>query len=92
MESVRVSSTGITIRTGFWFWPTAYVISFSDLESVTERTEAVTQRALPRYDTFWYFRYRSGQQRRLDLPDLLDANRQVVIEYLRRHGIDVRNA
>lgn len=90
LESVRVSPAGLTIRTGFWFSPTVHSISFSDLESITQRSEAVNQRLVPRHDTFWHFRYRSREQRDINLPDLLDAHRHTVIEYLHRHGIDVR--
>lgn len=91
-ESVRVAPDALTIRTGFWFSPTVNQISLSDLEAVIEQEEAVAQRGLPRRDTFWYFRYHSGGQRRVDLPDLLDANRDQVITYLRQHGFEVRKA
>ena len=94
LESVRVTPTALTIETGFWFSPTVRQIRFSALESVTEQNEKVPGQRIfrARHDTVWYFRYRSGENRRLVLSDLLDANRTQVIEYLRRHGIDVRNA
>ena len=91
-ESIQVTPAGLTLSTGFWFSPTSDHISFQNLESITERSEAVAQRVFQRHDTFWYFRYRSGQQRRLNLSDLFDAHRHIVVEYLRRHRIDVRDA
>lgn len=91
-ESVRVAPDALTIRTGFWFSPAILQIPLSGLEAVIEQEEAVAQRGLPRHDTFWYFRYHSEGQRRIDLPDLLDANRDQVIMYLRKHGFEVRKA
>src|SRR6266404_2465731 len=89
-ESVRVAPNNLTIRTGFWFSPTIHQIQLAGLEAIIEQKEAVAQRGLPRQDTFWYFRYKSGDQRRINLPDLLDANRDRVIVYLREHGFEVR--
>lgn len=91
MESILISPTALTIRTGFWFSPTITEVPLSGLVSFAERSEAVSQRGVPRRDTFWHFRYQSGQQRRIDLPDLLDANRAQALEYLCRHGIRVQD-
>lgn len=91
-ESVRVTPESLSIRTGFWFAPTDYHIQLTDLAAFIETDEAVAQRGAPRRDTFWEFRYRSGRSLRIDLPDLFSANRAHVIEYLRQHGFQVRNA
>ena len=91
-ESVHVTPDALTIRTGFWFSPTIHEIPLSGLATVIEQEEVVPQRGLPRHDVFWYFRYRSGEQRRLDLPDLLQAGRDHVVRYFRQHGMEVRKA
>jgi hypothetical protein len=87
LESIRASRTELTVRTGFWFSPTVKRISLSDLESITERRQAVRQRGLPREDTYWHFRYQDGKRRSLRLSDLLAANRTAAADYLRRQGI-----
>jgi hypothetical protein len=66
--------------------------TFANLDEIIETNEDVSQRGAPRRDRFWGFRYHAGQARRLDLPDLLDANRAPVIEYFRRQGIRFREA
>ncbi len=90
-ESIRVSPDSMTIQTGFWFAPTIDEIPLSDVESVTERVEAVEQRAFERHDTFWYVRYCSGEERQIHLTDLLEGNRFAVFEYLRQHNIQTHN-
>ncbi|MCX6898148.1 MAG: tetratricopeptide repeat protein [Verrucomicrobia bacterium] len=95
LESVRVTPAALTVETGLWFLPTTREIRFSGLESVTEQIETQSGRRSrfgPRHDTVWYFRYRSGEERRMVLSDLFEANRTRVIEYLRRHGVGVRSA
>ncbi len=91
MEAVRVSPDSLAIRTGLWFSPKIDEIPLSDVESITERSEAVEQRAVQRHDTFWYVRYRSGEERRIHLTDLLEGNREAVFEYFRQHGIETCN-
>ena len=85
-ESIRVAPDRLSIRTGFWFAPTRYAISLTDLEGVVETIETVSQRGAIRHEVYWQFRYRSRRPSRLDLPDLLVANREPVLQYLRRHG------
>lgn len=82
----------MTVHTGLWFALTDYSIPLTDLVVIVEAEEAVAQRAAWRRDTSWTFYYRSGHSRRLDLPELLKANRPHVIRYLRSHGCEVRTA
>ena len=87
LESVQVSRAALSVRTGLWFSPTVTRIPLSVIESVTERSAAVRQRALPRRDTSWRFRYRDGKERSLKLPDLLMGHRDATVDCLRRQGI-----
>jgi hypothetical protein len=89
-ESIRVTPDRLSIRTGFWFAPTRYTISLTDLDGVVETVETVAQRGPIRHETYWEFRYRSRRPYRLNLPDLLEANRGPIADYLRRHGTAVR--
>jgi hypothetical protein len=89
-ESIRVAPDRLSVRTGFWFAPTRYTISLTDAEAVVETVETVVQRRGPiRHEIYWQFRYHSRRPYRLDLPDLLEANREPVAEYLRRHRMAV---
>ena len=94
LESVRVTPAALTVQTGLWFLPTTHEIRLSGLESVTEQIEARSGRRRfgSRTDTVWYFHYRSGEQLRLVLSDLFEANRDRVLEHLRRRGTIVRSA
>ena len=87
LESVHVSPSELVVRTGLWFSPTVTRISLDGIESVTERSAAVRQRGLPRRDTYWRFRYRDRKERSLKLPDLLMANGDAAVVYLRRQKI-----
>ena len=91
LESIHASPDSLSIRTGLWFAPKIDEVPLSGVESISERVEAVEQRAFPRHDTFWYVRYRSGNERRINLTDLFEGNRTVVAEYLRQHGIEIFN-
>lgn len=94
LESVRVTPAALTVDTGLWFLPTTHEIRLSGLESVTEQIEAKSGRRRfgSRTDTVWYFRYRTGEECRLVLSDLFDANRGRVVEHLRCRGLVVRGA
>ena len=91
-ESIAVTPAGLSIRTGFWFAPTERTLPFADLDEIVETSEEVAQRGAERRDRVWSWRYRAGPPRRLKLPDLLDANRRPVIEYLHRQGLAFREA
>jgi hypothetical protein len=91
LESVRVSPEVLSVRTGFWFSPTIHTIPLVHLDSIVERQE-VTDPRMGTHDRFWYFRYETGDQRRLNLSDLLDANRSKITDYFREHGIPLPNA
>jgi hypothetical protein len=88
-ESVRVSPEALIVRTGFWFSPTEFRVSLPEVETIVERHEVVPQRRARREETIWEFHERSGKVRRLQLPDLLEANRGAASEYLRARGIKV---
>jgi hypothetical protein len=66
--------------------PTIYDVSLRDLVVITERDQSVAQRGMPRQDTFWHFRYVSGETQSLNLPDLFAANREQIASYLVEHG------
>lgn len=87
LESVHLSSEELSIRTGLWFAPTTHRIPITGVVSVSEQERAVQQRRVAREDVFWRFLYRDGTKRSLRLPDLLEANRALAIDHLRRLGI-----
>ena len=85
-ERVQVTSDAIVLRGGLWLAPNNRTISLSDLDEIREREEPSDQRDRSRHDTFWYFDYGNGEEIRLDLSDLLEANRSHVVEFLRAQG------
>ena len=91
-ESVRVTPSEISIRTGFWFAHTKLEYPLVGVDGVVEKRIAVPQRRVPRRDRVWDLHYRSGSTRRLHLTDLLDANRAPVVGYLQHQGISFRAA
>jgi hypothetical protein len=90
LESIRVAPDGLSVRTGLWFSPTERAFPFAELDEIVESEQEIDQRDAERRDRVWSFRYRTAAERRLKLPDLLDANREPVIESLRRRGIEFR--
>lgn len=87
LESVRITPASLRIRTGLWFDATVHEVSWNGVESVTERVRVRKQRLATRRDLDWLVRFRDGTKHAVALPDLLDGNRSVAAEYLRRHGI-----
>jgi len=85
VEKVHVSPTKLSVHTGFWFSPTVNEVSLANLESIAERSDSF------RNQTFWYFRYNSGEQAVLDLPDLLKAHRAEVTNYLGSRGVEIKS-
>ena len=92
LEHVDVSSSGLSVSTGFWFSPTHRVIRFYGLRELEERAERIAQRRAERRDLVWIFHFQSSTTARLKLPDLLAANREPVLEFLRKQGCVVRTA
>ena len=76
-EFVHVTPSSLEVSTGFWFAPRVFRFPFVDLESLTDEGRS------------WIFRYGSGEQRGLDLSDMLQANRDRVLDYLRNRGVRV---
>lgn len=90
-ESVRVTGDVLNIRTGIWFDPTVMEIPLANVKDIVERKAASKSRRLRGIrETYWHFQQQSGKVQVLDLPDLLDANRAAVADFLRRRGIEVR--
>ena len=85
MESVRVTSDALVLKTGYWFAPNVKRFPFQGLERIDEGTKV---RVNGKEDLLWTFRYGTGS-RRLNLPDLLESNRPPVVEVLRRRGVTV---
>lgn len=90
LEHIDVSPSGLFISTGFWFSPTHRMIQFDGLSTLEERAERVAQRRAERRDLVWIFQFHSGKSARLKLPDLLAANREPVLEFLRKQGCVVQ--
>ena len=85
MESVRVTSDALVLKTGYWFAPHVKSFSFQGLERIDEGTNV---RVNGQSDLLWTFRY-GTDSRRLNLPDLLESNRPPVVEALRRRGVQI---
>jgi len=85
MDSVRVTSDALLLKTGYWFAPNLKRFPFQGLERIDEWTNV---RVNGRKDLLWTFRY-GASSRRLNLPDLLESNRPPVVEALRRKGVPV---
>ena len=85
MESIRVTSDALVLKTGYWFAPNQKRFPLHGLERIDEGTNV---RVNGHEDLLWTFRY-AGSSRRLNLPDLLESNRPPVVEALRRKGVRV---
>jgi len=86
-EAIRVSPTRISWHGGFWFYPNSKEVSLMEIKSIQEFR--VAERPPKSSRIFWNFRYHDGTHRVESFGDLFAVNRQSVIDYLRRHGLEI---
>ena len=88
IDSVRITPTTLSFRTGFWFAPKVRNYSLEGLALVYEHSKRGRVVGEPR-NVFWTFYWKDGRMVDLDLPDLFTANREGVRKYLSNLGIDI---
>jgi hypothetical protein len=89
IERIVVSPRELGYTVGIWFSPIRKTIPLDTVEKLEERVESIPQRGFERRDTYWIFHYRSGRVFKLDLSDMLTANRASIKEYLWNLGIEI---
>ncbi len=83
LDTVAITPTEITQKTGFWFAPTVKGFRYADVRSVSIREVpegASTMRV-------WTLRLKDGATRELDVGDLWEFNEAFVVQKLRGYGV-----
>ncbi len=85
-DTVTITSTSVTQKTGFWFAPHTKGFDYAG----TEYVQVIDERMRGRVQKIWRVQHRDGSVQVLDPGDLWSNNDALVIEELRRRGVVFR--
>ena len=87
-DRLTISDMGVQHRTGFWFNPRIYGLTFADVSSISIQTEEDRD---GRPEQIWCIRDSTGAEERVDPGDLWVLKREHVIAACAGHGIEVQD-
>jgi len=85
-DRLLITETEIEHRTGLWFAPRIYGITFSETASIVIREE---ENRDGRLEEIWYFTDKQGKEEKVNPGDLWVFRKDVVIEACEKHGVKV---
>ena len=89
-EYIHVSPQQITVEQGVWFLESRTILTFRDLDNISERVDGIMpSNLLGDPDVSWHFLWNDGRRETLKLNDFFNAHRMVVAYYIKDRGYRV---
>ena len=86
-EYIHVSPQQITVEQGVWFLESRTILTFHDLDNISERVDGIMpSNLLGDPDVSWHFLWKDGHRETLELNDFFNAHRMVVAYYIKDRG------